>query len=42
MTPSTAASRATPKATTDVNSEARRNDACIAVSRSGSSFGSSA
>src|SRR4029078_642347 len=42
ITPSTAASAATPKATTEVNSEARRHDVCIAVSRSGVSRCSSA
>ena len=35
-------SSATPKATTDVNSDARRNEAVMTVSRFGSSWGSSA
>ena len=38
--PTTAAMAATPNATTEVNSEARRNDASITVSREGSSRGS--
>jgi hypothetical protein len=40
--PIPAAKAATPKATTDVNSEARRNEAVITVSRVGSSRSSSA
>src|SRR4051794_37687742 len=40
--PTPMAIRATPNATTEVNSDAWRNDAVIAVSRSGSSCSSSA
>ncbi len=36
------ANAATPNETTDVNSDARRNDAFIIVARTGSSCGSSA
>ena len=41
-TPIPTAIAATPKATTDVNNEARRNDEVMAVSRSGSSLSNSA
>ena len=41
MTPRTTTRAATPNATTDVNSDARRNDAVMTVVRVGSSWGSS-
>jgi hypothetical protein len=42
ITPNPTTSAATPNDTTDVNNDARRNEAVITVSRVGSSCGSSA